>query len=214
MLSIPRDSRVEIVGNNTTEKINHAYARGGIPMSIATVENVLDIPIDFYVAVNMDGFLSIVDVLGDIEVNNDMDLVFRDYSFPKGEIHLNGEEALIFSRIRYEDPRGDFGRQIRQKQLIEALLGKAKNPSILLKMDGIMDVMGENITMNFSQSQILNLQKLYSKLDKNIEQLQFEKGEGTRLNGYWYYLLDDEELQTIQSDLQRHLELPTPIIEN
>lgn len=214
MLSIPRDSRVEIVGNNTTEKINHAYARGGIPMSIATVENVLDIPIDFYVAVNMDGFLSIVDVLGDIEVNNDMDLVFRDYSFPKGEIHLNGEEALIFSRIRYEDPRGDFGRQIRQKQLIEALLGKAKNPSILLKMDGIMDVMGENITMNFSQSQILNLQKLYSKLDKNIEQLQFEKGEGTRLNGYWYYLLDDEELAMIQSDLQQHLELPTPTIEN
>lgn len=214
MLSIPRDSRVEIVGNGTTEKINHAYARGGISMSIATVENVLDIPIDFYVAVNMDGFLSIVDVLGDIEVNNDMDLVFRDYSFPKGEIHLNGEEALVFSRIRYEDPRGDFGRQIRQKQLIEALLGKAKNPSILLKMDGIMDVMGENITMNFSQSQILNLQKLYSKLDKNIEQLQFEKGEGTRLNGYWYYLLDEQELEMIQSDLQQHLELITPTIAN
>lgn len=214
MLSIPRDSRVEIVGNNTTEKINHAYARGGIPMSIATVENVLDIPIDFYVAVNMDGFLSIVDVLGDIEVNNDMDLVFRDYSFPKGEIHLNGEEALIFSRIRYEDPRGDFGRQIRQKQLIEALLGKAKNPSILLKMDGIMDVVGENITMNFSQSQILNLQKLYSKLDKNIEQLQFEQGEGTRINGYWYYLLDEDELDIIQSDLQQHLELPTSTFEN
>ena len=214
MLSIPRDSRVEIVGNNTTEKINHAYARGGIPMTIATVENVLDIPIDFYVAVNMEGFLSIVDVLGDIEVNNDMDLVFRNYSFPKGQINLNGEEALVFSRIRYEDPRGDFGRQIRQKQLIEALLGKAKNPSILLKMDGIMDVMGENITMNFSQSQILNLQKLYSKLDKNIEQLQFEAGEGTRINGYWYYLLDDEELATVQHDIQQHLELPTPTIEN
>ena len=214
MLSIPRDSRVEIVGNNTTEKINHAYARGGIPMTIATVENVLDIPIDFYVAVNMDGFLSIVDVLGDIEVNNDMDLVYRDYAFPKGEIHLDGEEALIFSRIRYEDPRGDFGRQIRQKQLIEALLSKAKNPSILLKMNGVMDVMGENITMNFSQSQILNLQKLYSKLDKNIEQLQFEQGEGTRLNGYWYYLLDEQELEMVQNDLKQHLELPTTTLEN
>lgn len=214
MLSIPRDSRVEIVGNNTTEKINHAYARGGIPMSIATVENVLDIPIDFYVAVNMDGFLSIVDVLGDIEVNNDMDLVYRNYSFPKGEIHLNGEEALIFSRIRYEDPRGDFGRQIRQKQLIEALLSKAKNPSILLKMDGIMDVMGENVTMNFSQSHILNFQKLYSKLDKNIEQLQFENGEGTRLNGSWYYLLDEDELEMVQNDLKQHLQLPTQKTEN
>ena len=207
MLSIPRDSRVEIIGNGTTEKINHAYARGGIPMAIDTVENVLDIPIDFYVSVNMEGFLSLVDILGDIEVNNDMDLVYRDYTFPKGNIHLNGEEALIFSRIRYEDPRGDFGRQLRQKQLIEALLGKAKNPSILLKMDDVMKVMGENVSMNFSQSQILNLQKLYSKLDKNIDQIQFEQGEGTRIDGYWYYLFNDEELEMVQDELKQHLEL-------
>ncbi|MEG0386351.1 MAG: LCP family protein, partial [Solibacillus sp.] len=93
MLSIPRDSRVEIVGNGTTEKINHAYARGGIPMTIATVEEALDIPIDFYVAVNMEGFLSIIDVLGNIQVNNDMELIRNEYSFPEGNISLNGEEA-------------------------------------------------------------------------------------------------------------------------
>ncbi|MEG0439887.1 MAG: LCP family protein [Solibacillus sp.] len=213
MLSIPRDSRVEIVGNGTTEKINHAYARGGIPMSIATVEEALDIPIDFYVGVNMEGFLSIIDVLGNIEVNNDMELIRNEYKFPKGEISLNGDEALIFSRIRYEDPRGDFGRQLRQKQLLEALFAKAKNPTILLKLDDIFEVLGDNVSMNFSQKQILNLQKLYGKLDKNIEQLQFEKGDGVRKNdGLWYYIFDDEELQEISTKLNAHLEA-SPSIE-
>lgn len=115
MLSIPRDSRVDIVGNNTTEKINHAYARGGISMTINTVEQLLSIPIHYYVAVNMEGFLSIIDVVNGIEINNDMDLAHGKYSFPKGKITLNGDEALVFSRIRYGDPRGDFGRQVRQK---------------------------------------------------------------------------------------------------
>ncbi|MEK4425304.1 LCP family glycopolymer transferase [Solibacillus sp. FSL K6-1523] len=212
MLSIPRDSRVEIVGNDTTEKINHAYARGGIPMSIATVEEALDVPIDFYVAVNMEGFLSLIDVLGNIEVNNDMELIRNEYTFPKGNISLNGDEALIFSRIRYEDPRGDFGRQLRQKQLLEALFAKAKNPSILLKLDDIFEVMGENVTMNFSQKQILNLQKLYGKLDKNIEQLQFEKGDGVRKkDGLWYYIFDEEELHDISTKLNDHLEGKPPV---
>ena len=53
-----------------------------------------------------------------------MDLTFDDYHYPKGEITLDGNEALIFSRIRYEDPRGDFGRQIRQRQIIEAVMKK------------------------------------------------------------------------------------------
>lgn len=206
MLSIPRDSRVEIVGNNTVEKINHAYARGGIAMTIDTVEEVLSIPIDYYVAINMEGFLSIIDVLGGVEVDNDMDLSIGSYNFPKGKIKLNGEEALIFSRIRYEDPRGDFGRQLRQKQLIEAVLNKASNPKILLKLDDIFDILGDNVKMNFTGSQIINLQKLYSKLNGGIQQLQFEDGEGKRIDGYWYYILDDEELNRISDELLLHLE--------
>ena len=205
MLSIPRDSRVEIVGNGTVEKINHAYARGGIPMTIDTVEKALNIPIDFYVSVNMEGFLSIIDELGGVEIENDMDLQHQGYTFPKGTVNLTGEEALVFSRIRYEDPRGDFGRQIRQKQLIEALLNKAKNPSILLKVDDIFEVLGDNVHMNFTKSQIMNMQKLYSKLDRNIEQLSFEKGVGSRIDGYWYYVLDEEEVATISEELNNHL---------
>lgn len=206
MLSIPRDSRVEIVGNNTVEKINHAYARGGIAMTIDTVEEVLSIPIDYYVAINMEGFLSIIDVLGGVEVDNDMDLSIGSYHFPKGEILLSGEEALIFSRIRYEDPRGDFGRQLRQKQLIEAVMKNASNPKVLLKLEDIFDILGDNVKMNFTGSQIINLQKLYSKLNGDIEQLQFEDGEGQKIGKYWYYILDEEEVNRISDELLLHLE--------
>lgn len=207
MLSIPRDTRVEIVGNDTTEKINHAYARGGVKMSIDTVEQLLNIDIDYHVTVNMEGFLSVIDEIGGIEVNNDMDLTYGDYHFPEGEMTLSGDEALIFSRIRHEDPRGDFGRQIRQRQLIEALMAEAKNPQILLELDDIFTVLGDNIKTNFTMREIRALPNLYKQLDTNIEQIAFEKGDGETIGNLWYYIYDDEELASIQHTLRVHLGL-------
>ncbi|MEO4055580.1 LCP family protein [Solibacillus sp. CAU 1738] len=207
MLSIPRDSRVEIIGNNTVEKINHAYPRGGITMTIDTVENLLSIPIDYYVAVNMDGFLQIIDILGGVTVNNDMDLSHLHYTFPKGDIKLNGEEALVFTRIRYEDPRGDFGRQLRQKQLIEAITAKAASPKTILKINDVFEVLGDNVQMNFSANNLFQLQKLYSNLDKNIDQLQFQQGTGGYIGKSWYYTLNEDELEDISNILGRHLDL-------
>ena len=205
MLSIPRDSRVEIVGNDTVEKINHAYARGGIAMTIDTVENLLSIPIDYYVAVNMEGFLSVIDEVGGIEVMNDMDLAHGGYSFPQGQIKLSGEEALIYSRIRYEDPRGDFGRQMRPKLILEALLKEAKDPKIILQLSDILNVLGDNIRMNFTASELKNLSGLYKKLNSEIDIMQFEKGVGQRIGNYWYYVLDEEEVSTISQELNAHL---------
>ena len=205
MLSIPRDSRVEIVGNNTVEKINHAYARGGIAMSIDTVENLLSIPIDYYVAVNMEGFLSVIDEVGGIEVTNDMDLAHGGYSFPQGEIKLSGQEALIYSRIRYEDPRGDFGRQMRQKLILEALLKEAKDPEIIFQIGDILDVLGDNIRMNFTASELKNFSGLYKKLNSEIDIMQFENGVGQTIGKYWYYILDEQEVSTISQELNAHL---------
>ncbi|MFE6169697.1 LCP family protein [Viridibacillus arvi] len=205
MLSIPRDTKTEIVGNGTVEKINHAYARGGAEMAIATVENFLDMPIDYYVKVNMEGFKDIIDTLNGVTVVNDMDLTYKNYHFPKGEIELNGKEALIFSRIRYEDPRGDFGRQIRQKQLIQAVLDKGTNLSSLLKIDDILGNLGDNIKTNFTLTEMLNIQKQYKSLNKNIEQIQFEHGNGGKEAGVWYYYPDATELSKIKQTLKDHL---------
>ncbi|MCR8853466.1 LCP family glycopolymer transferase [Lysinibacillus fusiformis] len=206
MLSIPRDTRTEIVGHDTVDKINHAYAFGGVPMAVDTVENFLNIPIDYYVFINMEGFLQIIDTLGGVTINNDMDLTYDEYHYPKGEITLDGNEALIFSRIRYEDPRGDFGRQIRQRQIIEAVMKKASTPSTLLKATDMLTVLGDNVRMNFSVKELIQLQGIYKKMDKDIEQLSFEQGDGERINRIWYYIPNEEELQKIQADLKSHLQ--------
>ncbi|WP_341299439.1 LCP family protein [Lysinibacillus sp. FSL H8-0500] len=205
MLSIPRDTRTEIVGHDTVDKINHAYAFGGVPMAVDTVEHFLNIPIDYYVFINMEGFLQIIDTLGGVTIDNDMDLTYNEYHYPKGEVTLDGNEALIFSRIRYEDPRGDFGRQIRQRQIIEAVMKKASTPSTLLKATDMLDVLGDNVRMNFSVKDLLQLQSLYKKMNADIEQLSFEAGEGERIRGIWYYIPDDKELQRIQLTLNNHL---------
>src|SRR3954468_14217784 len=96
MLSIPRDTRTEIIGKGTEDKINHAYAFGGIPMALDTVENFLDIPIDYYVQINMEGFKDIVDAVGGVTVNNTLDFTSEGVHFTVGNIHLNGEKALKY----------------------------------------------------------------------------------------------------------------------
>ncbi|MEK3886207.1 LCP family glycopolymer transferase [Bacillus sp. FSL K6-3431] len=205
MLSVPRDTRTEIVGNGTTEKMNHAYTRGGINMTIATVEHFLDIPIDYYIKVNLDGFKNIIDALNGVTIINDMDLSYKKYNFPKGEIKLNGKEALVFSRIRYEDPRGDFGRQIRQKQIIQAILNEGSSISSLLKYDGVFNALGENIKTNLTFKEMVGIQQQYKGLEKNIEQFQFQNGDGGYIGKYWYYFPDEEELSEFQIMLKKHL---------
>src|SRR4051812_26344789 len=122
MLSIPRDTRTEIIGKGNDDKINHAYAFGGVPMAVDTVENFLDIPIDYYMQINMEGFKEIVDAVGGVTVQNDLNFSVENYKYPIGEIKLTGDEALNYARMRYEDPRGDFGRQMRQRQIIQAVI--------------------------------------------------------------------------------------------
>ncbi|MFF2175828.1 LCP family protein [Lysinibacillus sp. NPDC058147] len=207
MLSIPRDTRTEIIGHNSVDKINHAYAFGGVPMAVNTVEHFLDIPINYYVFINMEGFLQIIDTIGGVTIDNDMDLTYDSYHYPKGEVTLDGDKALIFSRIRYEDPRGDFGRQIRQRQIIEAVLKKASSTSsILLKATDMLDVVGDNVRMNFTMKDLIQLQSIYKKMNGNIEQLSFKEGNGKRIDHIWYFIPEETELENVKSELKAHLQ--------
>lgn len=207
MLSIPRDTYVDIIGHGTKDKINHAYAFGGVEMAIKTVENFLDIPIDYYVKINMEGFQEIVDAVGGVTVMNDMDLTHGKYHFPKGELTLNGEEALVFSRIRKEDPRGDFGRQLRQKLIIQAIMNEAASISTLWNYNDIFKALGNNVKTNLSFNDLVEIQKNYSNARKNVEQLQFKKGRGGFIGKIWYYFADENEVNEFKTILQNHLKL-------
>lgn len=206
MLSIPRDTRTEIIGKGIEDKINHAYAFGGVEMSMNTVENFLDIPLDYYMQINMEGFQDIVDAVGGVTVNNDLDFTYDGVHFPKGEILLNGEKALKFSRMRYEDPRGDFGRQHRQRQIIQGVINKGASFSSLTKFDEIFEALGKNVKTNMKFDEMVDIQKNYKDAGQSIEQLEVS-GVGTKIGGVYYYTVSNEEKQKLQQTLKEHLEL-------
>ncbi|MFF5993392.1 LCP family protein [Lysinibacillus sp. KU-BSD001] len=207
MLSIPRDTYTAIIGMDIKDKINHAYAFGGIEMSMKTVENFLDIPIDYVAQVNMESFIDIVDIVDGISVDNTFDFYYEGEHFPIGELELDGETALKYVRMRYEDPAGDFGRQNRQKQVIQGVLKEVISLNTAWNYQAIFQALEKNVQINIMFEELLDMRKNYASSLKNIEQLYLTNGSGTMMNGIYYYMPNEAELETIQGLLQEHLEL-------
>ena len=207
MLSIPRDTYTDIVGQGFKDKINHAYAFGGIEMSMKTVEHLLNIPIDYVVQINMESFVDIVEIVDGITVNNTLAFDYEGETFPMGELTLDGERALKYVRMRYDDPAGDFGRQNRQKQVIQGVLKEAISLNTVLNYQSIFKTLEENIQMNVLFEDLIKKKKNYASSFKNIEQLYLNNGAGKMMNGIYYYMPNDSELDEIQETLQEHLEI-------
>ncbi|MBB5179220.1 LCP family protein required for cell wall assembly [Planomicrobium koreense] len=203
MISIPRDTYTEIVGLNMSDKINHAYAFGGIEMSMDSAENLLDIPIDYVVQLNMEGFEDIVDALDGVKVENSF--AFDD--FAAGELTLNGKQALDYVRMRYNDPDGDFGRQNRQKQVIQSIMTKAVSAKTLFNYPKIFNALGNNVKTNMGFNEMIDVQNNYRDATNDLEQLYFEKGYGETIGGIWYYMMDKEELAEVQTVFKEQLEI-------
>lgn len=133
LISIPRDSLVDIPGNGQN-KINAAYAFGGPPLLVQTVEQATGVRIQGYVEVGFDGFFEIVEAVDGVEVclEQPMQDVRAGIDLPAGCQKLGGADALGYVRARYSDPSGDFGRVERQRDFIAALAAKVVTPQVLL----------------------------------------------------------------------------------
>lgn len=207
MISIPRDTLTDIIGEQFEDKINHAYSFGGIEMSMATVEHLLEIPIDYVAQVNMESFVGIIESVGGITVQNTMAFDYEGEHFSKGELTLDGENALKYVRMRYDDPAGDFGRQNRQKQVIQGVLKESLSVNTALKYQTILKTIEDHVKMNISFEELLSIRKYYGNSFKTIEQLYMNNGTGKIMNNIYYYMPNDKELQDIQKILQAHLEI-------
>lgn len=207
LLSIPRDTYTEIIGKNVQDKINHAYAFGGIEMSMKTVEHLLDIPIDYVAKINMESFVELIDIVGDISVENKLDFEYDGQHFQKGPLQLNGESALKYVRMRYEDPEGDFGRQNRQKEIIQGVMQNSLHVNTVLNYKSILKTLEKHVETNVKLEEMLAIRKNYSNSFKNIEQHYLINGTGKKMNGIYYYLVNDTELELLQATLKKHLEL-------
>jgi len=204
MFSIPRDTYVEMPGRGM-DKINHAYAFGGVDLAIETVENTFDIPIHTYGRVNMEGFKQGIDAIDGVTINNTMEFSQGGSDFPAGEIDLNGEEALDFIRMRKEDPKGDLGRNERQREVITAAMDKAASFSNITKVNEILNILDTNVQTNLDMKKIQTLFTDYLGARKNIETLELE-GSGQTMGGIWYYVVPDEEFDRITTEINDHME--------
>ncbi|MCQ9209938.1 LCP family glycopolymer transferase [Granulicatella seriolae] len=207
MVSIPRDSYVEIAGNNTYDKINHAYAFGKAEMSINTVQKMLNIPIDYYIVVNMKGLSEIVDAVGGIDITSPLTFTFDDIPFEKDKpVTLDGMRALAFSRMRYEDPEGDYGRQQRQRMVIEAILRKALSLQSLTNYGPILSTIENNVLTNLSFNEIMSIQSKYQSSINNFSSATIQ-GDAMMINNIFYFYIQPEELLRVSNLLRSTLGL-------
>lgn len=208
VVSIPRDTRTEMIGVGKEDKITAAHAYGGLDMTLATVENFLQVPVDYYVTLNMEGFKDIVDAVGGITVDNKFAFSNNGHYFAKGKINLSGEEALTYSRMRKNDPNpiGDVGRTDRHKLIIQAIAEKGASFNSVANFANILNAIGDNVRTNLSFEEMLELQKNYTTARQSIETLKLE-GSGEYINERFFYMVTDNEKTRISSELKNHLEI-------
>lgn len=204
LLSIPRDTRTEIVGHGTVEKVAHAYAYGQEKMALDTVEKLLDVPLDHYVWINMEGFEALVDAVDGVVVNNKFEFKQDGHTFPKGKNTLNGDQALAYTRMRYEDPNGDYGRQVRQQEVIGAIADKALTFSGVTKYKQVLKAIEENMKTDLEPEEMFKIALDYRNCFTTIDQETLH-GNGETIDGLSYQVIPDEELVRVQNLLKQQL---------
>jgi LCP family protein required for cell wall assembly len=212
ILSIPRDTRVQMPGRVNPDKINHAHAFGGLNLTIDTVEEFLDIPVDYYVTLNFTAFMEIIDAFGGVEV--EVPFTFTEQNsegrldkitINEGLQRLDGEETLAYVRMRKKDPLGDIGRGMRQQQVMQALIEEAASFSSITSYGSVLDSIEEYMNTNLTFGNMVALHSYAASLN-NIETVNLN-GENATIDGIYYYQVSEEARTEISSVLKTHLEL-------
>lgn len=153
--TIPRDSYVNIP-NKGMDKLTHA-GLFGVDSSIQTIENLLDINIDYYGKVNFTTLTELIDVLGGIDVENPRAFSANGYNFVQGTNHLNGDQALAFARDRYHQAEGDFDRGKNHTRIITAIINKMLKPEMLINFGNISQVALRSVNTDMPYEKMIEL---------------------------------------------------------
>jgi len=202
VISIPRDSRIEVPGHGFT-KINHAYAYGGVKLLRDSVSHALQIPIPYYVEIEIQGLKDIVDELGGVEVNIEKRMYYIDRAgdlyidlYP-GNQSLDGEKAIQYVRFR-SDNQGDIGRIKRQQKFISALGKKALDLGFILRVPRIMARFASHVNTNIPASHIgplaMKVREAYEMRHLEVVTLP---GRVKMIDGMSYWLPDPQQIEQL-----------------
>ncbi|MBO0442885.1 LCP family protein [Vagococcus fluvialis] len=204
LISIPRDTRMEMVGHGTVEKAAHAYAYGQEKMAMDSIEKFLDITLDHYAWINMQGLKDLVDAVDGVVVENKFEFQQEGFTFPAGKTALNGEQALAYTRMRYEDPNGDYGRQVRQQDVIKGIADKSLSFSGVTKYKQILNAIESNMKTDLEPDEMFKIAKDYRNSFTTIDQETLH-GNGEMIDEISYQIIPDEELARVQLLLDQQL---------
>lgn len=207
IVSIPRDTQADIVGKGTTEKINHAYAYGGPDMAVKSLEKLLNVPIDHYATIDMDGMQDMIDTVGGITVTSNATFSYDGYQFTEGErSKMDGKEAMAFIRSRKEDGAGgDFGRQERQQLVIQGLANKLTSVSSITHFNSLMNHVEDNVKTDLSVGELNKVRSHYKDANDNVNRHQLEGQGGIQDDGLYYFVPSENSLNEIETNIKDNL---------
>lgn len=208
MTSLPRDILVRV---NTKEgpdyvKLNAAYSINGPKQTVKQVSELLDVPIDYYAVINMGVLQKVVDSVGGVDVNNPFAFDYEGHHFPKGLQHLNGVFALKYSRMRYDDPNNDYGRQNRQQQILTSVIKNFRSNGSLTAVNQILDAVGDGVKTNVPVNEIKPLYKIYMPALKHVSRQHFQ-GQNAMIEGVSFQIASTAEINRVSKLTRQQLGL-------
>ena len=220
MTSLERDLLTDIEGSGEA-KLNSAYAEGGADLAISTIQKVLDIDIDYYALINMQGMIDLVDAVGGIEVTNHFDFPISiaenepefQAKVEPGTHKINGEQALVYSRMRYDDPDGDYGRQKRQQQILKSVINKFKASGSIGAANKILDAVGDGVKTNIPIDDIATLYGNYHGAMNNVKTYHFQ-GQNATIEGVSFQIASPKEINRVSKLVRAQLGLKAKNVVN
>lgn len=192
LLSLPRDTKVILPGHRSFDKINSAYAYGGVMMAKQTVANLLRIPIHYYALLNWQGFIKVVNLLGGVDLYVEKDMKYKDpyanlnIDIKQGYQHLDGEKSGEYIRFR-KDELGDIGRVQRQQKFLKAMIVQLFSLDNIQKIPQLLSTVKDYVETDMTIYTMLQAVRSFKILDDNrinsgMLYGDFDDSEGT---SYW-----------------------------
>jgi LCP family protein required for cell wall assembly len=202
LLSIPRDTRVIIQGHKGAEKIAHAFFYGGSSLAVQTVEQLLQVPIHYYVVIDWQAFIEIVDILGGVDLYVENDMNYEDpyanlaIHLSKGYQHLDGSKSGQYVRFR-SDELGDIGRVQRQQRFLKAMVEKTMNVGTLLKVPYLLNTINKYVATDINTFNMLKLANSLKSFKTGGLHADMLPGNFATIDGISFWSHDPEQTKQL-----------------
>src|SRR5699024_228452 len=205
MTNIPSNTLTEIVGQESEGMIREAYETGGLSTTVNTVQDLLEIPIDYTLTVNLNGLADIIDAIGEVSVTATETFDQNGYSFVTGETYnMDGEMALAYIGD-IDEAIESANRQDKARQVVSAIVPQISQINSLTSIPKLLSSLNGNVLTNLSFKDIQTIALDYRQIITNVETVQLE-GNSEMIDDVTYEVLDSNTLTNIQEQLKALLE--------